>query len=84
MAESNAREPEIVVQVALAQLGLPAEIISGAVRHGYTQAAACTPNDPKNTRGFLAYAEGTGRLRDLLAPNGWQARERNGYESTES
>lgn len=54
-----------------------------AIRHGYTLAKSCNPNDPKNTRGFVTYAEGTGHIRYRLADKGWISRERNGYETTE-
>ncbi|MGH2957519.1 MAG: hypothetical protein ACRDL6_11045 [Solirubrobacterales bacterium] len=55
----------------LAELGLTEELLAGAVRHGYEEAANTTGNDVRSMGGWLRWGKPLRYLRDRLVPKGW-------------
>ena len=68
-------------QERLRQLGLDPSDLREAIRTGYSHAATCTDHDPRSLPGTLAWAKGTGDLRDRLKPRGWKANRNENFES---
>lgn len=64
----------------LEQLNLDEQSLIEAVKHGYLVRSSLTPNHPRIFFGYATWAETVARLRDILAPKGWQRLEKGNSE----
>jgi len=81
MAVPSSVLPEPDRRLRLQQLGLDVSDLREAMRAGYNHAASCTDHDPRSLPGTLAWAKGTGDLRDRLKVHGWKADRNENFES---
>jgi hypothetical protein len=81
MAVPSSVLPEIDALRRLQQLGLEEADLREAMRIGYNHAASCTDHDPRALPGTLAWAKGTGDLRDRLKVRKWRADRNENFES---
>src|ERR1700760_4089579 len=81
MAVPSSVLPEIDARLRLQQLGLDEADLREAMRVGYNHAASCTDHDPRALPGTLAWAKGTGDLRDRLKTRRWKADRNENFES---
>ena len=62
---------QIDVTNALAELGVPYDVLEEAVLAGEHSRHECTWADPPNTPGFIAWAKTLRRLKERLVREGW-------------
>jgi hypothetical protein len=82
MAADRIVAQDYEVASRLDQLGLSAPELIGVVHQAVAAKAGFVLNHPANAAGQLSYIYGTGALRDVLRPKGWQIDRTGNIEAT--
>ncbi|MGY0570677.1 hypothetical protein ACTGJ9_006140 [Bradyrhizobium sp. RDM12] len=82
MAADRIVEQDYEVASRLDQLGLSASELISVVQQAVAAKANFVLNHPLNAAGQLSYIYGTGALREVLRPKGWQIDRADNIEAT--
>lgn len=82
MAADRIVEQDYEVASRLDQLGLSASELISVVQQAVAAKANFVLNQPLNAAGQLSYIYGTGALREVLRPKGWQIDRTDNIEAT--